>query len=295
MNEVLVIDVGGTKTRVAVLSNDSKKLEVQEYTNFPTFNNPNYEVQKIEEIYSTFVKKPSYMSLSLPGKWNKNGALKESLFLSSWIDFPFIERLATSLKIKKYLFETDVICGALGEYSALETHKLPLLYLNLGTGVGAAFIDKEGKPFKANYNLTLRMQNLVFPVGDKLGSAVDMISGGLILEQTNFKSTEELFKAYKEANVEAIDLISCAQTQLAAWLINLYYLFAPEIIVLNGGLTYDFDVIVEDAVDIAMEELGDDVIIIPSKLKEMAPLYGAYLSFSINAFWELPMQKGCKY
>jgi predicted NBD/HSP70 family sugar kinase len=219
------------------------------------------------------------MSLSLPGFWDKNGVLQESFFLENYIGYPLIQELASSLGIKEYTWESDVICGALGEhyFGIGNGRDHSLLYINLGTGIGAVLI-KDGKPFKQANNLTLRMQKLVFPYGDQLCSAVDLISGGMLLDFAEYDSIEELYIAYKEGDIKAIDTSSRAQTQLAAWLINLFYLFAPDVIVLNGGLTFDFEVLAEAAVEIANEELEGKIEIVHSKLKELAPIYGAYLN-----------------
>ena len=277
MSEVLVIDVGGTKTNVCLLNKDNEKINILKSKSFLTELNPDHEIRKINEVFLSFSETPSKLSLSLPGAWDKNGVLKESLFLKSWIDYPFVKKLSEILKIKDVCCETDVICGALGEWHERALRATSLLYVNMGTGIGAAFIDKEGKPFQSGYN-TLRLQKLVLPFEEHITSGVDLISGGLLKESSGYSSVKEIYKAYKEVNVEAVDIISKAQTQLASWLINLFYLFAPEIIILNGGLTYEWDVLCEEAVEIAQEELENKVLIIPSKLKELAPVYGAFLN-----------------
>ena len=123
------------------------------------------------------------------------------------------------------------------------------------------------------------MQKLVLPFQDELYSAVDLISGGSLQHTSGYESIETLFSDYKKGEVNAVDILMRAQVQLSAWIINLFYLFGPDVIVLNGGLTYDWDVLAEGAVDLAQEELGDEVQILPSKLKELAPVYGAYVNF----------------
>ena len=282
MDEVLVVDVGGTKTNVSFVTSSNSEIKILNSDIFPTNLNPDLQIQKISSVYSEKSKKLLNMSLSLPGLWDKNGVLLESCNLKDWIGYSFIKNLANTLNIKDYIWETDVICGALGEYHAQpETcHGMSLLYINLGTGIGAAFI-KDGKPFKSGmpwHALTMRMQKLLIPDQDELIPAVDLISGSSILKDTLYNSVEKLFADYKSGKVESFEIISKAQLQLAAWLINLFYLFAPDVIVLNGGLTYDWEVICEEAVDIAHEELNGQVQILPSRLKEMAPTYGAYLN-----------------
>ena len=281
MNEILVIDIGGTKTNVSLVGTfDLEKIKILSSEIFPTHSNPEHTIQKISSIYKNQELKLENISLSLPGKWSKDRVLQESYFLGEWLNFPFVSKLAEELKIKNYTWETDVICGALGEYNSLvETyHGMSLLYLNLGTGIGAALI-KDGKPYKSNSKLTLRMQKLVLPFQDELYSAVDLISGGSLQEASGYESIEALYKDYKLAKIEALNIIAGAQTQLAAWIINLFYLFVPDVIVLNGGLTYDWEVLAQGAVDLAYEELEGEVKILPSKLEEQAPVYGAYMNF----------------
>ena len=274
--EVLVIDIGGTKTNVSFVTSANSEIKILSSDIFPTHLNPEFQIQNIAKIYLEKSKKISQMSLSLPGLWNEKGTLCESLNLKNWIDYPFITNLANTLNIKDYRWETDVICGALGECYA-HSDDMSLLYLNLGTGIGGALI-KDRKPFKSNSNLTLRIQKLLSPEQDKLSSAVDLLSGASIIKETQHNSPEKLFADYKKGDIEAFEIISRAQLQLASWLINLFYLFAPDLIVLNGGLTYDWEVLCEEGIDIANEELNNQIKILPSKLKEMAPIYGAYLN-----------------
>lgn len=285
MEETLIIDIGGTKTNVSFVAASNSGIKILSSDIFPTHSNPDLQIQKITSIYLEKLKKTSQMSLSLPGLWDKNGVLLESFNLKNWIGYPFIKNLVNALNIKNHTWETDVICGALGEYSVQsETCKgMSLLYLNMGTGIGAAFI-KNGKPFTSDskdmpwHVPTLRMQKLFLSDGNELVPATDLLSGGSLLKETNFDSIEKLFENYKSGDAETFEIITKAQLQLAAWLINLFYLFAPDVIVLNGGLTYDWEVICEEAIDIANEELKEQIKILPSKLKEMAPIYGAYLN-----------------
>ncbi len=285
MDEILVIDIGGTKTNVSFVESNGSEIKILSSDIFPTNLKPDLQVQKISSLYLEKSQKASSMSLSLPGLWDKNGILLESSNLSDWKNYPFISNLKNALNIKDCIWETDVLCGAIGEYhmQSETCHGKSLLYLNLGTGIGAAFI-KDGKPFKSDskdmprHVPTLRMQKMLVPEQGELISAVDLICGNGILKDTPYSSVEKLFADYKSGNIEVFEIISKAQLQLAAWLINLFYLFAPEVIVLNGGLTYDWEVICEEAIDIANEELNGQVKILPSKLKEMAPIYGAYLN-----------------
>ena len=275
MSETLVIDIGGTKTNVSFVTLDDSKIKALSSDIFSTNLSPDLQIQKISSLYLEKSKQLASMSLSLPGLWDKDGVLWKSTNLKNWIGYPFIKNLAKALNIKNSAWETDVICGALGEYHFQAEQSL--LYINLGTGIGAALI-KDGKPFKSNSKLTLRMQKLLFPFEDELIPGTDLISGARLIKGTQYNSVEKLFTDYKTGKIESFEIISKAQLQLASWLINLFYLFAPDIIILNGGLTYDWEVLCEEAVDIANEELNDQVKILPSKLKEMAPIYGAYLN-----------------
>lgn len=281
MKEILVIDIGGTKTNVSFITAFNSEIKILSSDIFPTNSNPDLQIQKISSVYLEKSKKLSQMSLSLPGLWDKNGVLIEGFNLKGWLGYSFIKNLSNALDINDYVWETDVICGAIGEYH-FQMEK-SLLYVNLGTGIGAAFI-KDGEPFKSDsndiprYAPTLRIQKLLVPEQGELTSAVDLICGSSILKDTSYNSVEKLYNDYKAGNIEAFEIISKAQLQLASWLINLFYLFAPDIIILNGGLTYDWEVLCEEAIDIANEELKDQVKILPGKLREMAPVYGAYLN-----------------
>ena len=217
MKEILVIDIGGTKTNISFVTSVNLEVKILTSEIFPTNSNPDLQVQKISSLYSEKSKTISNMSLSLPGLWDKNGILRESFNLKNWIGYPFIENLSNVIGIKDYTWETDVICGALGEYYMQNSESL--LYLNIGTGVGAAFI-KDGKPFRSNSNdmprhaSALRMQKLLVPEQGELTSAVDLICGSSILKDTSYNSVEKLYNDYKAGNIEAFEIISKSQLQL---------------------------------------------------------------------------------
>ena len=244
---------------------------------FPTPTNPEHFIQKILSLPDISLINREVVSLSLPGKWSSDGVLEESFYLHEWLNYPLIENFKKELKVKKCIWETDVICGALGEYYANDLNNVSMLYINLGTGIGAAYI-KDGKPFKSDFAPTLRLQKLVFPYNEELYSGVDLISGGSLLTVSEYDSVKVLFENYKKGEVSAMDIISKAQIQLSAWIINLFYLFAPDLIVLNGGLTNDWEVLCEEAIELANEELDNQVKILPAKLKENAPIYGAFFN-----------------
>ncbi len=273
--KALIVDIGGTKTSFSILEQKESKPIIINSEIIQTTSNPEHTIQKISSFYSSSKETADFISLSLPGKWSNEGRLIESVNLKNWADYPFLEKLKSETKIKNSRVETDVICGGLGEYFYNYSTYGSLLYINLGTGTGASFIQ-EGKPFKSKKDLTLRLHKMALPYENEILSATDLLNGNSLIQDTPYKSTIELFNQYKEANIEVIDIVSKAQTQLACWIINLYYLFAPEVIVLNGGLTYDFEVLCEESIDIANEELNGKVKIIPSTLKEMAPIYGAF-------------------
>lgn len=279
MNETLIIDIGGTKTNIAFVTSSNNNVKILSSHIFSTNLKPSSQIEEILNHVSKMGHKAQSLSLSLPGAWNSNGVLLESNNLKSWIGYEFINNLKQALNIKNYTWETDVICGALGEYhyGSGNAQDQSLLYLNLGTGVGAALVN-NGKPFKSKSHLTLRMQKLLLPVEDELDSATDLLSGNGLLKSMNYSSIEELYDLYKKGEPETYEIILKSQLQLSCWIINLFYLFAPDVIVLNGGLTYDWTVLCEEAIDIANEELNNQVKIVPSLLKEQAPIYGAYLN-----------------
>ena len=278
MENVLAIDVGGTKTNVSVVSFCGKDITINSSKLFLTPSNPEHFIQQVLSFPDLGSINQGVVSLSLPGRWNNDGVLQESFYLHDWLNYPLIENLKKKLKVSKCIWETDVICGALGEYYADAAYNgKSMLYINLGTGIGAALIQ-DGRPFKSDFAPTLRMQKLVFPYNEELYSGVDLISGGSLLTISEYDSVKALFEDYKKGEVGAMDIVSKAQIQLAGWIINLFYLLAPNFIVLNGGLTYDWEVFAQEAIGLANEELENQVKIIPGKLKENAPIYGAFLN-----------------
>lgn len=89
----LVLDIGGTKTTISLVEKDSKEVKLINSRTIKTKHNPSHAIQEINEAYRSFNSNAKNVSLSLPGKWDKDGYLTESLNLKDWIKFPFIETL----------------------------------------------------------------------------------------------------------------------------------------------------------------------------------------------------------
>ena len=111
MDEVLVIDIGGTKTNVSLVTstNNDKEIKILSSNMFLTDSYPQNTIERINSIFSSSNGKIKNMSLSLPGIWNGNGVLQESYFLHDWLDYPFITNLSDKLGVKNFVWETDVI------------------------------------------------------------------------------------------------------------------------------------------------------------------------------------------
>ena len=203
MDEVLVLDIGGTKTNVSFVASNGKEPKILSSNVFLTDSYPENTIERITLLVGNN-KKISNMSLSLPGVLSEDGVLKESYFLHEWLDYPFIKNLSEKLGVKNYVWETDVVCGAMGEYNTRveKEHDISLLYLNLGTGIGAALI-KDGKPFKSSDKFCLRMQKLVLPFEDEIYSGVDFISGGTLTKISGYDSILE-WAADEEPEADAI-------------------------------------------------------------------------------------------
>lgn len=179
---LLAIDLGGTKIEIAVL-NENSKILYSKYLATPDCPKAFFDLL---EPYAVDLKnnyKLERAVAAVPGIWDSEKVLKQSINLPKYINYPVWNKLERNLGLDITL-AYDIELAALGEavYGAGKGFN-SMLYLNLGTGFSGA-LYKDGALFKTNYSPTLRLDFLQYSnsklsLWDKL--ALNLVNLSLIL------------------------------------------------------------------------------------------------------------------
>ena len=218
MSKTFVIDLGGTNTKLALFNNEELSWE----TNFKTPSLPENFIKKISDNFLNLNLADSdalKLVVGVPGFWNKEKILKQSINLPNYLDQPIWDEISSVLNPKEFKFYTDVELACLGEvfYGAAKDYPdlESLLYINLGTGLSGAFF-KDGKLLQSSKSPCLRLDYL------------------------SINSHNEI----QDKNIEA----------LRGLILDLSLILSPELIVLGGGKFKDnWQSFVEPAIKLIAE------------------------------------------
>lgn len=141
---VLAIDMGGTAIKIALFDNNG-------YEKKRTSWQHHYRDSGLENAKSDFISRckefcpqpVDAIGLSVAGLIATDGSLYRSTVLTSFTGFDIPEFLKTAYGAKVVTIDNDADCGAIAEAKLHYNH--PFLYVVVGSGIGSAYVDENGK------------------------------------------------------------------------------------------------------------------------------------------------------
>jgi glucokinase len=183
------VDIGGTKTAIVVSTNPPDVLSRTEFPTLPA-NGPLPAIEQIKSTLRNMLQELDTGSESLAGIGvscggpldSEQGIIQAPPNLSTWIDIPIVEILASEFGCPVYL-ENDANAGAVAEhrYGAGKGTR-NMVFLTMGTGFGAGII-LDGRIYRGTNGMAGEIGHMRLtadgPVGyHKAGSAEGWVSGG---------------------------------------------------------------------------------------------------------------------
>jgi glucokinase len=176
----LTVDIGGTKTALAIGSDDAQIVDRTEFTT----GTPAQTLEKIVKIGQALISRhsPVAMGISCGGPLDSRaGLVLGPPNLPGWDHVPVVEKLKNALNLPAFL-ENDANAGALAEwtYGAGRGYD-NVIFLTCGTGLGSGLI-LDGRLFRGKQDMAgevghIRMES-DGPIGYyKAGSLEGFASG----------------------------------------------------------------------------------------------------------------------
>lgn len=276
----LLFDIGGTKTRLAVVSPKTTKISPEEVVIFPT---PTLFNHGIEQIVDTALRLAKGNKIKSGG--GGIGALldksKTSIInysnkptLIDWNHKPIKKELEKKLNCKIYLENDAALCG-LGEAIFGAGRKSSLIaYLTIGTGVGGVKI--ENGAIDQNY-FGFEPGKQLLEIGTNQISTLEVLIGGRFIKEKFQILPSDIQDSVFWQNIEYY---------LSIGLHNAALFWSPEKIVLGGSIINYLSL---DRIKVQFERLlanfPQKPLIEKAILGELSGLYGAlhYLKNSVNS------------
>lgn len=168
MKHYLGIDIGGTNIKTAIVSEEGDILSEHKVATPSVFNNGGSLDQFIALIQDSIASDPSIKSvgIGIPGVLTFNR--KEIVTLNNIPQLnglPIVTMLEEAFPTIDFFIENDANAAALGQFHFANENKVQsLLFLTLGTGVGAALV-LNGDLFLGEHGNALELHNTPYKKG----------------------------------------------------------------------------------------------------------------------------------
>lgn len=248
MKKFLVLDIGGTFIKIAVMNEEAEMLSEERVPTPASGDGAIFRVirevfHKQQELYPDIAG----VALSIPGAVDvENGHVS---YAGSVMDI-------IGVKIKAELadlgvpveVENDANCAALAEkWKGNAQDCENFLCVTIGTGIGGAIFSRneivhgvEGMAgefglmmLDTHADIPELLEQRNFSRYSSTWNMVDRLNKHFGEEKTG----EEWFELYDQQNAEVMKIIHSFYDRLSIGIINLMHIFAPEKIVIGGGIS----------------------------------------------------------
>ena len=322
MNGIVVgVDIGGTMVRAGAVEKNGNILAIDE-TTIQAGEGPKSGLERIIHLIETILKKTDSrldgIGLGCTGPLDiKRGVIQNPYTLPGWQEVPITSPLQSHFSVPVIL-ENDADAAAMGEYwTGAGQGAKRLLAITVGTGIGTAFV-LNGQIYRGLENCHPEGGHIPLDPSGPLcycganGCWEILASGTAITEQARqavFQNPDSLMLALAGGELKKIDTsiavqaarqhdpVACqvihrAATYMGLGIVTAINFFAPEMIVLSGGVMKSSDLFLPEINKIVHQNNrmvpADQVQIVHAKLGYYAGLVGA----AYSAYLQLQELKG---
>ncbi|MBE6739826.1 MAG: ROK family protein [Ruminococcaceae bacterium] len=257
MNYCLGIDIGGTKTVVAL---SDGKLNIIDSITFKTESQLGAEslVARIKENYLLLLGKNqinegevAFCGVASPGPLDVKRGVIIHISTMGFKNVPIKEMLEKALCLPVFI-ENDANCAAIAESKIGVAKGLdPLVYVTISTGVGSGIVV-NGKILSGHLSsagelghVTVVPDGRECPCGKK--GCLELYASGTALAKDGSLNkgkeltTKEVFDLYRSGDRQIKEIVDIAARNLGLALSHIYHVIDPAVIVLGGSVTKAYD------------------------------------------------------
>jgi glucokinase len=215
------IDVGGTKTLVAKLSDDGQIIDRRR---FPTSHDYGQFVRDLDENLQQLQLDESFRCCAgIPGLLNRQTGVVQALGNLPWHNVPIRDDISKLIGGQKVIIENDSRLAGLSEAQLLKDQYSLILFLTISTGIGGALIQNG---------------QIVRALEDTEMGKMPLLHEGEYVHWEEFASGRAVVKRFDK---QASDITNPAEwqqigEQLAHGLGAVCSVLQPEAIILGGGV-----------------------------------------------------------
>lgn len=287
----IVFDIGGTAIKYSIMTDKGEMIESY------SCNTPEQGKGKTQKILLDIINEFKYkyqlegVAMSVPGGIDDDGYIH---FMGQVTD---LEGMYLNKYIKEHTgldaaYDNDVNCVAMAEkYMGNAVNNKNFVCITIGTGIGGGvFINNQlyrghrGMAGEFGINILEHRLSQLKSIGDKsfskLGSTYNLISRVNKVKQSQLDGIG-VFKLAQEGDKEVQNLIEDFYFSLAIGIHNIVYNFAPEKVLLGGGVSARPDLIekIEEKLILLNEDILNFVELDTCKFQNESGKVGALYNF----------------
>jgi len=259
----LAVDIGGTKTLLAVFNSEGI---IRESVKFPTRKSYTKFLEDLaSNIESLKTKNFHAVCCAVPGQIDKTGEVAQRFGNLDWKNVTVGKDLQKLIPHTMVLLQNDAKLAGLAEATSHpKYHKV--LYLTISTGIGAGFIvDGKIDPYLADSE----PGQMVVEYKGKIQKWEDFASGRALVARYGKRASE----------IEDKDIWREFSAGLARGMNELIATLQPEVIIMGGGVGAHYEKF-SDYLEAELAKLANEMVttppIIKAKKAEEAVVYGCY-------------------
>jgi len=263
---IIAIDIGGTKTLVASVTDDGQVIEKLK---FPSPKNYKEFIQVLKTNIDQLAKQPIIIiSIGCAGVIDRStGVIKNSPNLG-WINTPLVPDLKQSYKMP-IIIENDANLAGLSEAHCLDNIGQRVMYITFSTGVGTGFI--------INGELS---KDLLESEGGRMVFEHE----GKMMDWESFAAGRAIVQKYGKLASELNDPVAWKEISknMALGIVDNCSVFSPDTVIIGGGVGTYFDKF-GDFLNTEIDNLFDEAaiikkpVIVGAKNAEEAVLLGCII------------------
>ncbi|MGH7157730.1 MAG: ROK family protein [Candidatus Saccharimonadales bacterium] len=260
----LAIDIGGTKTFVALLDSSGA---IQQQLRIPTPKTYSVFISKLEDSVAYLsTNKFTAVCVGVPGRIDRKRGIGVGMGNLPWLNVPIYEDVSRITRTRKVVLENDAKLAGLSEAILVKDQYSKVLYITIGTGIGTALI--------ADQEIVVLMQ-------DAEGGKILLEYEGKLQEWEDFASGKAILKRYGKPASEITDEKSWHNISrgIALGLLDQIAILQPEAVIIGGGVGVYLEKF-KAPLEKQLKHYETPLIPIPPILKAQRPedavIYGCY-------------------
>ena len=257
------IDIGGTKTLVAALSDQGAIVEA---VKFPTPHDYDEFLKELAENVDNMTTKDFRAGcVAAPGSVDRQHGIAENFGNLPWHDV-HLQRDTERITGCPMLVENDANLAGLSEAMLLKDRHAKVLYVTISTGIGTGFIVN---------------QRIDSSMADSEGGQLMLQRGDRIVPWESFASGKAIAKRYGKQASEITDQPTwqAVASDLSLGFIDLLAVTQPDVIVIGGGMGHYLEKF-HDLLVAELKKYETPMVpippILPAGRPDEAVIYGCY-------------------